>query len=101
MKTEKTTKRYTVTLKVFNDDDPRDNEKLSILADFDTYADAHEYLQKRIYDEVSDRVAEEVGNRHAKPITYNIYNYGGHVFDNGIHLSFMISDKEKMYDWTF
>ena len=83
--------RYTVTLKVFNDDDPADNQPLSKLAEFDSYAKAHKYM----CDELNAGAALRIEDGHT--VNTIVREYGAHLFDDGIHLSYMISDKEKRY----
>ena len=86
------TKRYAVTLKVFNDDDPSENESLKTLGEFDTYKDARECMLCEM--RIESRVRSEDGHIVGTVLSA----YAAHLFDYGIHLSFMIIDKENLYN---
>lgn len=83
--------RYTVTLKVFNDNNPSKNLPLQKLASFYTYNEAYAYMLKHLKGEANER-------EHLHIVGIDIQEFGAHLFDNGIHLSYMISDKDKRYD---
>lgn len=84
--------RYTVTLKVFNDNNPAKNLPLQKLASFDRYEKAYAYMLKHLQGEANER------ERIHGIVGVDTKEFGAHLFDNGIHLSYMISDKDKRYD---
>lgn len=91
------TSNYAVTLKVFNDDDPSDNESLKIIAECETYKEAYLQMCESMYQVINERLHECIVDSGLAPIIYTKSIYGGHIYENGLHFSYMIRKKDKRY----